>query len=66
MGGGASSAGHLTIGTGTVVLAWGGVTKNVARGAMVAGHPAQDVRSWRREVAMLRRMNKGDQRGHEI
>ena len=58
MGGGASTAGHLTIGAGTVVLAWGGVTKDIPGGVTVGGFPAQDARKWRQEMAAVRRLTR--------
>ncbi|MBN9314442.1 MAG: UDP-3-O-(3-hydroxymyristoyl)glucosamine N-acyltransferase [Devosia sp.] len=65
LGGGASTAGHLTIGRGTVVMGWGGVTKSVAPGSRVAGFPAQDARKWWQELATLRRLSKGVKVGRE-
>lgn len=58
LGGGAATAGHLTIGRGSVIYAWGGVTKDVPPGSRLAGFPAEDVRIWRREVAALRGLTK--------
>jgi len=58
IGGGAGISGHLEIGDGSMVSGRSVVTKSVARGTRVAGMPAQDYRAWRREVAILRRMNK--------
>jgi UDP-3-O-[3-hydroxymyristoyl] glucosamine N-acyltransferase len=63
MGGRASTAGHLRIGTGAMVLAGSGVARDVAAGARVGGSPAQDARQWWKEVALLRRMTKGDESG---
>jgi len=54
LGGGAATAGHLRIGRGSVIYAWGGVTKDVPPGSRFAGFPAEDVRAWRRGVAKLR------------
>jgi UDP-3-O-[3-hydroxymyristoyl] glucosamine N-acyltransferase len=53
-GGGAATAGHLTVGRGSVIYAWGGVTKDVPAGSRYAGFPAEDVRAWRRGIAALR------------
>jgi UDP-3-O-[3-hydroxymyristoyl] glucosamine N-acyltransferase len=61
-GGGAATSGHLTIGRGSVIYAWGGVTKDVPPGSRYAGFPAEDVRVWRRSVAAMRRLtNKDDE-----
>lgn len=59
-GGGAATAGHLTIGQGSVIYAWGGVTKDVPAGSRYAGFPAEDVRAWRRGVAALRSLSDKD------
>ncbi len=64
MGGGAATKGHLTIGRGSIVSAWGGVTKSIPPGSVVAGFPAQDIKAWRREIANLRRLNR-EHTGHE-
>jgi UDP-3-O-[3-hydroxymyristoyl] glucosamine N-acyltransferase len=61
MGGGAATAGHLTIGRGSVIYAWGGVTRDVPPGSRFAGFPAEDVRAWRRSVAALRRLTNKDE-----
>lgn len=60
MGGGSASAGHLTIGAGSVVYARSGLSNSIPPGSVVAGLPAQDAKLWRREVAILRRMVKGN------
>jgi UDP-3-O-[3-hydroxymyristoyl] glucosamine N-acyltransferase len=65
MGGGAASAGHLTIGRGAVLLGAAVATKDVPPGIVVAGFPAQDARLWRHEVAALRRLSRGDKSGRE-
>jgi len=61
IGGGAATAGHLTIGRGSVIYAWGGITKDVPPNSRMAGHPAEDVRTWRRSVAALRRLTDRDE-----
>lgn len=60
MGGGAGTAGHLTIGAHSKVLARSGVTHSFPPGSNIAGAPAQDVRMWKREIVALRRVAKGD------
>jgi len=61
LGGGAATAGHLTIGRGSVIYAWGGVTRDVPPGSRFAGFPAEDVRVWRRSVAAMRRLTNKDE-----
>ena len=65
LGGRASSAGHLTLGRGTVVLAGSGVNRDFPAGSRIGGNPAQDARRWWREIATLRRLAKGDKSGRE-
>jgi UDP-3-O-[3-hydroxymyristoyl] glucosamine N-acyltransferase len=65
VGAGVITAGHLTIGAGSIVLARSVVTKDVKRGGRVGGYPAQDVHSWRRETATLRLLSKGNKSGRE-
>ncbi|WP_404404180.1 UDP-3-O-(3-hydroxymyristoyl)glucosamine N-acyltransferase [Pelagibacterium halotolerans] len=62
MGGGAGTAGHLTLGAGTLVLARAGVSHSFPAGSNIAGAPAQDVRMWKREIAAIRRVTKGDKK----
>jgi UDP-3-O-[3-hydroxymyristoyl] glucosamine N-acyltransferase len=61
-GGGAATSGHLTVGRGSVVYAWGGVTKDVPPGSRYAGFPAEDVRAWRRGIAAVRKLTDKDER----
>lgn len=58
IGGGAGVAGHLQVGNGSILSAWAMVISDVPAGARVAGIPAQDHRQWKREQALLRRLNK--------
>jgi UDP-3-O-[3-hydroxymyristoyl] glucosamine N-acyltransferase len=60
MGGGAGTAGHLTVGRGTLVLARSGVSHSFPAGSNIAGAPAQDVKLWKREIVATRRLAKGD------
>jgi len=60
MGGGVGTSGHLTIGAGSMIHGRAAVTKYWPAGSKLAGAPAQDIRDFWRELAMLRRMNKGD------
>ena len=63
LGARATIAGHLTIGRGSILAANTGATKSFPPGSRIAGFPAQDVRSWRREVAAIRRLNKRGESG---
>jgi UDP-3-O-[3-hydroxymyristoyl] glucosamine N-acyltransferase len=56
IGGGAGTAGHLTIGSGSVIYARSGVTKDVPPKSHYAGAPAEDARTWRRNLASIRRL----------
>lgn len=56
IGGGAGTAGHLTIGAGSVIYARAGVTKDVPPKSHYAGAPAEDARTWRRNLASIRRL----------
>ncbi len=48
--------GHLTIGRGAGIAAQAGVIRDVPPGVEVAGFPAQPIRAFFRQVAMLKRM----------
>jgi UDP-3-O-[3-hydroxymyristoyl] glucosamine N-acyltransferase len=58
IGAGAGTAGHLTIGRGSVIYARSGVSKDVPPGSRFAGAPAEDVRDWRRGIAAVRRLSE--------
>jgi UDP-3-O-[3-hydroxymyristoyl] glucosamine N-acyltransferase len=58
MGGQVGLAGHLTIGRGARLAAQSGHVKDVPAGAEMCGSPAQPIRAFWREVAMLRRMTR--------
>lgn len=62
MGGGVGTSGHLTIGAGSVVHGRAAVTKNWPPGSKLAGAPAQDIRDFWREIAVMRKLSKGDKR----
>ncbi|PJF20440.1 MAG: UDP-3-O-(3-hydroxymyristoyl)glucosamine N-acyltransferase, partial [Phototrophicales bacterium] len=49
--------GHLDIGDGVRVGAQSGVSKSVAAGSEIMGSPAQDKRTYWRELATLRRLS---------
>lgn len=61
MGGGVGTSGHLSIGAGSIVHGRAAVTKDWPAGSKLAGAPAQDIKDFWRELAMLRRLGKGDQ-----
>jgi UDP-3-O-[3-hydroxymyristoyl] glucosamine N-acyltransferase len=61
LGGRSASAGHLTIGRGARLAGNAVATRNVPPGAAIAGFPARDMPVWRREIATLRRLSKGNE-----
>lgn len=63
MGGGVGTSGHLTIGSGSVVHGRAAVTKDWPAGSKLAGAPAQDIRDFWREIAVMRKLSKGEKRG---
>ncbi len=60
VGGQAAMAGHLRIGQGAEIGAQAGVISDVDAGAKVLGSPAQPKRDFFRQIAMLKRMVKGE------
>ncbi len=56
LGGQSGAAGHLTIGDGAMVAGGTGVINTIAPGATVAGYPHQEISSWRRVTAALRKL----------
>jgi UDP-3-O-[3-hydroxymyristoyl] glucosamine N-acyltransferase len=60
VGGQAAMAGHLRIGQGAEIGAQAGVISGVDAGAKVLGSPAQPKRDFFRQIAMLKRMVKGE------
>lgn len=60
MGGNAASAGHLTIGAGSVLYARAAASKDWPPGSRLAGSPARDIKDWARELAAIRRLGKGE------
>lgn len=60
MGPGSGTAGHLSIGSNSVVHGRSVATKDWPAGSRIAGTPAQDIKSFWREAATIRRLVKGD------
>ena len=60
MGGNAATSGHLSVGAGCTIRARAAVTKNWPPGTDLAGAPAQDIKDFWRELALIRRLAKGD------
>ena len=60
VGGQAAMAGHLRIGEGAEVGAQAGVISDIAPGARVLGSPAQPKREFFRQIAMLRKIARGE------
>jgi UDP-3-O-[3-hydroxymyristoyl] glucosamine N-acyltransferase len=56
LGGQAGLAGHITVGRGARVGGQAGVMSDIAPGVEVLGSPAQPIREFFRQTAMLRRM----------
>jgi len=53
MGGQVGTAGHLTVGKNSMVVAQSGIPNDVPANAVIGGYPAVDVREWRRYSAAL-------------
>ncbi|MFC5068797.1 UDP-3-O-(3-hydroxymyristoyl)glucosamine N-acyltransferase [Flaviflagellibacter deserti] len=62
LGGQVGTVGHIEIGSGAQVGAKGGVMNNVPPGARYGGFPAQPLRAWLKETAVLRRLAR-EQKG---
>lgn len=63
MGAGVGSSGHLSIGSGTVVYARAAVTKDWPENSKLGGAPAQDIKDFWRELAIVRKLR--DKNGGE-
>ncbi len=61
-GGGAGTAGHLTIGAGSMIHGRAAVTKDWPEKSMLAGAPAQDIKDFWREIAATRRLMRGNKK----
>lgn len=62
VGGGVGTAGHLSVGSGSLINGRAAVTKDWPAGSKLAGAPAQDAKDFWRELAALRRLTKGDKK----
>jgi UDP-3-O-[3-hydroxymyristoyl] glucosamine N-acyltransferase len=58
LGGKVGVADHLSIGAGARLAAGAKVMRDVPAGAAFGGFPAQDIRHWHRETALIRRLRK--------
>lgn len=58
MGGQVGVAGHLNIATGARIAAQSGIMKDIPAGAEMMGSPALPIKSYMRQVALLKRMIK--------
>jgi len=56
IGGAASIVGHLDIADRVIIHAGAVVTKSIAQGGTYGGHPAENSRSWTRQMARLRQL----------
>lgn len=59
MGGQGGIAGHLKVGAGTQIAGASHVKDDVAAGSRLAGTPAQPIRQWMKELAVLKRLAVG-------
>jgi UDP-3-O-[3-hydroxymyristoyl] glucosamine N-acyltransferase len=64
-GGQAGIADHLTIGDDARIAARAGLMRDVPPGETWGGAPAQPIRLWLKEIAMLARMVRGDKKPSE-
>lgn len=62
LGGGVGTSGHLSIGSSSIVHGRAAVTKDWPANSKLAGAPAQDIRDFWREIAVTRRLARGDNR----
>ena len=58
MGGQVGIAGHLKIGSNVKIAAKSGVTKNILDNLTIAGFPAKDIRTWRKDIVKQNRKLK--------
>lgn len=65
LGGGVGVAGHLTIGTGSMIAAGSGLMADVAPKSVMGGRPAVPIRDWHKSNAMLKKLIKRDKPGKD-
>lgn len=58
MGGQSGTVGHIKIGAGAQIAGNSGVTESVPCGARWGGTPAKPLKSWAREIALLKRLSE--------
>jgi UDP-3-O-[3-hydroxymyristoyl] glucosamine N-acyltransferase len=56
LGGQVGVTGHVTVGKGVQAAAKTGVTGDIKPGTVIAGYPSDEIQSWRKSHAALRRM----------
>ena len=56
LGGQVGVTGHVTVGKGVQAAAKTGVTGDIKAGTIIAGYPSDEIQSWRKSHAALRRM----------
>jgi UDP-3-O-[3-hydroxymyristoyl] glucosamine N-acyltransferase len=65
IGGGVGIGDHLSIGTGAQLAGGTGLMRDVPAGEKWGGFPAQPIKSWLREVSLLRSMARDKSRGSD-
>lgn len=66
LGGQVGVTGHVTVGTGVQAAAKTGVTGDIKPGTVIAGYPSDEIQSWRKSHAALRRMPQLRERIREL
>jgi len=66
LGGQVGVTGHVTVGKGVQAAAKTGVTGDIKPGAIIAGYPSDEIQSWRKSHAALRRMPQLRERIREL
>ncbi|HEX6323967.1 MAG TPA: UDP-3-O-(3-hydroxymyristoyl)glucosamine N-acyltransferase [Vicinamibacterales bacterium] len=66
LGGQVGVTGHVTVGAGVQAAAKTGVTGDIKAGTVIAGYPSDEIQSWRKSHAALRRMPQLRERIREL